>query len=269
MIRRVARVLLFLAAFALAATASDFRFVVLGDRTGGAVPGVFEEAWREIGTVHPAFVITVGDVIEGGPGADARAQWKAVTKIWEPFRIPVFFTPGNHDYWDEASREVWRRETGRDTHYSLDWEGAHFTVLDNSRSGQLDAGQLRYLEEDLAAHRDASPKFVLFHEPFWLVFLKLGSGEFPLHELARRYHVDYVVSGHGHQFVSLARDGVRYIEIGSSGGRMAEAGGFDQGWFYQFGLVEVRGGRAAFEVHELGAPFGRGRVVKIATPRAP
>jgi len=45
---------------------NDFRFAVLGDRTGGAVPGVYERAWIEVAGLDPSFVINVGDSIEGG-----------------------------------------------------------------------------------------------------------------------------------------------------------------------------------------------------------
>ncbi|HVX65149.1 MAG TPA: metallophosphoesterase, partial [Bryobacteraceae bacterium] len=180
-----------------AAPAGDFRFAIVGDRTGEANAAVFEQIWREIGRLRPAFAINVGDTIQGGDDVRAEAEWREAARAWSRFAFPRYFTPGNHDIWNDLSRRLYERETGRPPSYSFDYEGAHFTVLDNSSGTELSAEQLDFLERDLAAHRDRDPKFVFFHKPFWLVFLKLGSGEFPLHRLARKYGVDAIVSGHG------------------------------------------------------------------------
>ena len=49
-----------------AAAAYGQRFVILGDRTGSVQPGVWEQVWRETAGEKPAFVVTVGDMIEQG-----------------------------------------------------------------------------------------------------------------------------------------------------------------------------------------------------------
>jgi predicted phosphodiesterase len=245
--------------------AGDFNFAILGDRTGGADPAAYAQVWREIDRLHPAFVINVGDVIEGGNDATAAAEWRSVRKVWERYRYPLFFTPGNHDIWSDASRRIYETETGRPPFYSFEYEATHFTVLDNSSAPTLSADQMRFLESDLEAHRERAPKFVFFHQPFWIPLLTLGSGEFPLHRLARKYGVDAVISGHGHQLVTLERDGIRYIEVGSSGARPAAvppgSDAFARGSFYQYMWVEVAGRTARFTVRELGEPFGRGRSI--------
>ena len=43
---------------------SGFRFVVVGDLTGGEQAGVFDRAIQRINDLAPDFVITVGDVVE-------------------------------------------------------------------------------------------------------------------------------------------------------------------------------------------------------------
>lgn len=74
-----ATVALLLTAFAAAAILgalgeprNDFRFSILGDRTGGARPGVYEQAGREIDQLQPDFVMHVGDLIEGGEDIRVR-----------------------------------------------------------------------------------------------------------------------------------------------------------------------------------------------------
>src|SRR5690349_8711007 len=112
-----------------AATAADapFRFAVLGDRTGEARAGVYEQVWEEIAAEHPAFVVTVGDVIEGLHDAALETQWREVERIHRGYRqIPLHLTPGNHDIWSAASERAFREHAGRAPHYSFDYAQAHF-----------------------------------------------------------------------------------------------------------------------------------------------
>src|ERR1051325_11813182 len=119
----------------LCAAAHGQRFVILGDRTGSTQPGVYEQTGRETAASKPAFVITVGDMIEGLVDRNARDEWEDAQRILKPYsRIPLYLTPGNHDIWSDASEQLFRKYAGRAPHYSFDHGPAHFTVLDNSRS---------------------------------------------------------------------------------------------------------------------------------------
>src|SRR6202030_724177 len=75
-------------------TNNDFRFSILGDRTGDAEPQIYESVWRDVGVLHPDFVINVGDSIQGGNDATAEAEWRARPPVWDPSQLPQFFTPG-------------------------------------------------------------------------------------------------------------------------------------------------------------------------------
>jgi predicted phosphodiesterase len=254
-------VLLILAVFARAQApgpANDFRFSIVGDRTGSAVPGVYEQVWREIDRLHPAFVINVGDTIQGTDDETVESQWRTIGALLAPYRqYPFYYVAGNHDIWSAFSRKVFERETGRRATYSFNRQDAHFVVLDNSGSLDLGFSQLQFLEADLKANRQRRPKFVFFHQSFWLIFLKFQSREFPLHRLAREYGVDYVITGHAHFFARMVRDGIVYMQMGSSGAKIVPD--FAQGVFYQHASVEVRGAGARIRIKELDAPFGRGR----------
>ena len=248
--------------FAAHAYAASFHFAIIGDRTGRAVPGVYEEAWREAAASHPDFALTVGDAIEGGDDTAARAEWEGVKPAWMR-KAPVYHTPGNHDIWSQASEAVYVRETGCRPSYSFDFRGAHFVVLDNSRTENLSSAQLQFLESDLKNSRATGPILVFFHRPFWLVPLKLRAADFALQRIAKKYGICCVISGHGHQLQSAMQDGVLYLEIGSSGASLSGAGragiGYDEGWFYQYAEVTVEGRSVAFEVRELIQPYGEGR----------
>jgi 3',5'-cyclic AMP phosphodiesterase CpdA len=245
---------------------NDFRFSILGDRTGAATPQVYERVWREVDLLHPDFVINVGDVIQGQDDERAESEWWEVERLWTRYPYPRYFTPGNHDIWSRGSQQLYEKATGRPPSYSFSYQEAHFTVLDTSRTRSLSDQQLKFLEEDLQRNQRSTPKFVFLHHPEWIAFLKLGSGEFPLHRLARKYGVNYVFSGHGHQFIRLARDGISYLEVGSSGAGIGLRAGSDeafaQGRFYHHLWVTVKGPKVYVTVKEIDAPYGKGRMFR-------
>jgi hypothetical protein len=261
---------LFLAAlhvWAAAAQTDSFRFVLLGDRTGEAQAGVWEQVWRETAAQKPAFVLTVGDTIEGGDDATAGEQWLQIEESLRPYRaIPLYITPGNHDVWAQSpkSEQLFRKYSGHELHYSFDHGNAHFVVLDTSRSDALPAEEMEFLEHDLAAHEKAAVKFVVFHRPTWILNAALGNPDFPLHKLAKKYGVQYMIAGHVHQLIHAEMEGVTYLSMLSAGGHLRLSKAYQQGWFFGYVVVEVRAHDAVFEIHELKPPHGEGRVSTLA-----
>lgn len=250
---------------AYTSTPPEIRFAILGDRTGEAVPGVYEEAWRETNLDHPEFVITVGDTIQGGDDLTINAEWRQVMRLLIPYQqYRIFFTPGNHDIWSTASERAFEKYTRHPPHYSFDYGQAHFTVLDNSRSDVMPAGELTYLEKDLQLHSKQPVKFIFSHRPSWILHVVLGDSNFALHKLARRYGVKYVIAGHLHQMLHFELDGITYLSMASAGGHLRDDRAYDKGWFFAHTLVTVRGDAAQFEIKELSAPFGKSRVTTAA-----
>jgi Icc protein len=250
---------------AYTSTPPETRFALLGDRTGEAVPGVYEEAWRETDLDHPSFAITVGDSIQGGNDQTAKTEWQQVMRTLLLYQQhPIFFTPGNHDIWSDASARAFEKFTKHPTHYSFDYQQAHFTVLDNSRSDDLSAAELAFLEKDLQLHATQPMKFIFSHRPSWILHVVLGDSSFPLHQLAKRYGVKYVVAGHLHQMLHFELDGITYLSMASAGGHLREDKAYGKGWFFAHTLVTVKGQTAHFEIKELGPPFGKARVTTPA-----
>jgi 3',5'-cyclic AMP phosphodiesterase CpdA len=269
---------------------NDFRFIILGDRTGDAQPGVYERVWEEIGAshpgealhpgdasrpgdaLHPDFVINVGDTIQGYNDATAAHQWRVLRPLWDRYRYPIYFTPGNHDIWSPASRVIYEQQTKHAAFYGFNYQNAHFTVLDNSETGDLSLTlsdqQMQFLARDLAENQARDPKFVFFHKPFWLIPVKFQSSQFPFHQLIRKYGVRYVVSGHGHQYVRAVQDGIVYLEAPSSGGKL-KGQGFEQGWFFGHVLVTVKGSNVDMTIQEIGKPFGQGRSIQAKNSSVP
>ena len=253
-----------LALVAAPATAQTFHFVVLGDRTGEAQPGVYEEAWKEAAAEAPAFVVTAGDTIEGLDDAAAESQWRAIEQMLKPYRrIPFYPAPGNHDIWSPVSERLFRQQTSHDPHYGFDYQQAHFTILDNSRNEQFSPAELAFLEKDLAAHADQAVKFVVSHRPSWLIEAAVRNPNFALHQLARKYGVQTVIAGHVHEMLQVNLDGIRYISMPSAGGHLRGTDKYEDGWFFGYALVEVTGRQVKVQIKELKPPYGQGRVTSL------
>jgi len=242
----------------------SLRFAILGDRTGEAEPGVYEQVWKELAAEGPAFIVSVGDTIEGMNDASAEAEWRQVGQIFSSFRrYPLYLAAGNHDTWSSASQRLFQQYAAHTPHYSFDYGQAHFTILDNSRSEKLAAQELVFLEADLTAHAKQPLKIVISHRPSWIIDVALQNPNFALHQLARRYGVQYVVAGHVHQMLRLELEGVTYVSMVSSGGHLRLSGVYEDGWFFGHALVEVHGKSIDFQIREAGPPRGESRITKL------
>jgi len=108
------------------------RFAVIGDRTGFAIPGIFEQAMKQVGWLHPDFIIGVGDLIEGysEDRAVLSAEWDEVESMVKLAGRPFVYVPGNHDLGNDVMVDVWRERHGAE-YYAFAYKGALFIVLDS------------------------------------------------------------------------------------------------------------------------------------------
>ena len=77
----------------------EFHLAVLPDRTGGERKGVFAKAMDTLNLLRPAFVMSVGDLIECGGKPNAREQWAELQAYVSKLDMPFFYVAGNHDIW--------------------------------------------------------------------------------------------------------------------------------------------------------------------------
>jgi 3',5'-cyclic-AMP phosphodiesterase len=253
-------VLAFVWCGAAAPEPSSFRFIIIGDRTGEATPGVYDEVWKELTAEKPAFIVSVGDTIEGDRDSAAEAQWQEMQDLllrWKQF--PLYLAPGNHDVWSAESARLFTKYSGHPLHYSFDYGQAHFTILDNSRSEGISPDELAFLDGDLQEHEKQSLKVIVSHRPSWIVNAIVGNPDFDLQRIAKKHGVRYVIAGHVHEMLHADLDGVTYVSMPSAGGHLRGERKYEEGSFYGYTAVDVSGGTALFRIQELNGAFGAGR----------
>lgn len=108
----------------------DFQFALVGDRTGLARPGVFENAITRLNLLQPEFVINVGDMIEGysNDNEQLKLEWDEQDARLSKLEMPFFRVVGNHDMGSNVMRTFWNDRYGAD-HYSFVYKNVLFIVL--------------------------------------------------------------------------------------------------------------------------------------------
>src|SRR3954467_10373219 len=82
---------------------ADFQFAIVSDRTGGHRAQVFSRAVEKLNLLQPEFVLSVGDLIEGGSKDEKKldAEWQEFDGYIARLQMPFFYVPGNHDHGSE------------------------------------------------------------------------------------------------------------------------------------------------------------------------
>lgn len=237
----------------------SFHFAVLGDRTGGAVPGVYEKAVAEVNRLNPDIILTVGDFIEGynSDSNVTNKQWDEYLGLLKDLKARVYFTPGNHDIWDKTSDINYRNRIGK-PYYSFDFKNTHFVILDLSLSEKFEdipKGQIDWLISDLEKNKDKENIYVFFHKPFWFQYMRDEKPD-SLHQLFKKYGVDAVFTGHFHNYFAGEKDGITYTSMGASGATLSLESK-DLGHFHQFLWCTVKGDKLDIAVIGLGDIFDK------------
>jgi hypothetical protein len=213
----------------------DFRFVVVSDRTGEHRPGVFRDAMPKINLLQPAFVVSVGDLIEGytEERAELAKQWDEIDDYVGRLRMPFFYAAGNHDMSNRVMADVWRERYGP-TYYHFRYKDVLFLVLNSELFGMVHKPkeslpssetleeQLAFTRQVLAENRDVRWTLVLVHQPLW--------DKPEIH--ARWLEVEQmlgdrpytVFAGHFHKYKKHVRGDRSFITLATTGGGSALRG---------------------------------------------
>ncbi len=226
-----------------------FTFAVVSDRTSAHRAGVFERAVDALNLLSPAFVVSVGDLIEGDTQdvAELDAMWSEFEAIIARLRMPFFRVAGNHDYSNPVMARDWVRRFGP-SYYSFVYEDVLFLALNSElfssyanpghavEGGEPQDAQMRFIERVLAKHRDARWTVVLLHQPFWDTPGEHADWDRVEAWLGDRPYT--VLAGHFHRYTHQIRHGREYITLGTTGGG-SQLRGIDRGEFDHVMLMTI------------------------------
>jgi serine/threonine-protein phosphatase CPPED1 len=228
----------------------QFRFAIVADRTGGHRPGIFESAVEKLNMLQPEFVMSVGDLIEGGTTDPAvwKAEWAEFEGMVDKLDMPFFYCPGNHDISNLPMSAEWKRKFGRD-YYSFRYRDVFFLVLNTEDPPgkeppyQIGTAQQRWAIEQLNNHRDARWTFLFLHKPTWTYTEKEQDpaklGWLSIEDVleGRSYTV---FAGHKHRYAKFQRRGMNYYMLATTGGSTKLEEGLENGRFDHFVWVTMK-----------------------------
>ena len=241
--KRISYLIICAAALLLAASCApkseSFRFIQISDPQIGFNPGDekatidwFSHTIDRIEELAPDFVICTGDMTHNM--FDNNWQIAAFDSLLArmPESIPVYFTPGNHDYrtkeWP-GSRDFYAEHYGEST-FCFMHKGSLFIGFDSNliKEGLADqeAEQFGWLQTQLRELGPGADHIFVFHhcpvvstsvdeedtysnfpEPYRSKYLKLFADN----------GVTAVFTGHCHRTAELEVDGVSLVNCGASG----------------------------------------------------
>jgi len=147
--------------------------------------------FRKIAAAKPEFAVMGGDHVYDALGVGAARA----TMVYDLYRrteqllgMPVHHTIGNHDVFgvltksgvapsDPAYGKKMFQDRMGQTFYAFDYKGCHFVVLDSIQptgdrlwEARVDAGQLRWLRDDLHGLPSGTPVVAVIHCPLVTAF---------------------------------------------------------------------------------------------------
>ncbi len=249
--------LIALTLFLSAGFSQSFRFAVFGDnRPFNNVddqPEIFKEVVQNIETIHPAFVVGVGDFIYGY-GANAqrtKEEYEEFLNVIKAFTIPFYPVVGNHEVAGVGGQRDYIELLKKPLYYSFDYSNNHFVILDTNvdfPNGSFTQQQFEWLKSDLAHATSAQNVFFFMHKPLvekgnktaWRDKKMAKDVKIFIEKFNSKYHnVRVIFQGHEHFFWQKRENGIDYVITGGSGAPLD--GDPTNGGFYHFLLVNVDG----------------------------
>ena len=238
------------------ATEADFTFAIISDLNGGERPGVYRQAVTQLNRLDPTFVLSVGDLIDGGTedSLQLKKEWESFDARTRELKMPFFYLGGNHDLTNVAMRDFWKNRFGP-RYYHFRYKDVLFLMMDSEDYTEQRMMEIyhardtaiRILDGDLEGDYQES---TYYHMPerrvgnlgaeqasyfqrvleenqdvrwtFVLMhkplWMREGPGNLePLEEALRGR--DYtVINGHFHTYSHRKRNGMDYLILGTTGG---------------------------------------------------
>ena len=222
---------------------ADLQLAVVGDRTGLRRAGVFRHAMTRINLLQPAFVMSVGDLVDGYTEDPVKLDEERLefSQIVGSLDMPFFYTAGNHDIYNELSEDHWESRLGR-SYYHFIYHDVLFIVLNSedppTRSGHIGKEQLAYVKQLLTKHSDPRWTFMFLHKPLWRYGAESNWSDME-EILGDRSRVTFF-AGHHHSCAKTARNGRTFYRLATTGGG-SELTGPEDGCFDHVMWVTMAG----------------------------
>ncbi|MFN8308795.1 MAG: metallophosphoesterase [Chitinophagales bacterium] len=150
----------------------------------------------------------------------------------------IYTAIGNHDVitnntnYTDAFHLLHNNPAGSEKYYSFTWGNAKFITIDGNGDYTQGTAQYTWLEQELKCN-DRQWTFVFFHQPPWTngwdisynipftpFYHYQGNADMrtSIVPLFEKYHVDFVINGHTHNYERGIYNGVRYFITGGAGG---------------------------------------------------
>lgn len=203
--------------------ADIFHFLVVSDRTGGHRARIFSQAVEQINLLQPAFVVSVGDLIEGytKDGVKLGDEWKEFQSFVCKLQMPFFYVAGNHDVANEFQEKQWQERFGR-RYYHFVHRNVLFLMLctddpATAKDGNISKEQVAYVQRALRENEGVRWTIVALHKPLWSQGNLDKNGWLEVEKaLAGRPYT--VFAGHVHRYQKFVRQGMNYYQLATTGG---------------------------------------------------
>lgn len=194
------------------------QFAIISDINGGNIPGVFSDAKNKLNQLQPAFVLSVGDLIDGytTDSVMAKKEWNQFNSMVDSLEMPFFYVSGNHDVSNAFLKKQWTNRFGR-TYYDFVYKNTLFLVLDteDGNSDGIGQKQIEYIKNAISEHKDVRWTFIFMHRPLWVYGNEQGYEQIGAALKGRDYTL---FSGHHHNYMSGVRNGQKHYVLATTGG---------------------------------------------------
>ncbi len=110
----------------------QFTFAIIGDLNSGERAGVLEVAVEQINLLRPEFILSIGDLVEGGTEdtTQLKKEYDHFDARISKAKAPFFHVGGNHDLTNPVMRTYWEHRYGR-RYYHFVYQNVLFLMLDS------------------------------------------------------------------------------------------------------------------------------------------
>lgn len=214
----------------------EFQFAIVSDRTGGHRAKIFSRAVEYLNLLQPAFVVSVGDLIEGYTEKleELQKEWQEFDSFVKRLQMPFFYVPGNHDYSNPVMERLWKEKFAK-PYYHFVYQDVLFLMVNSddppkTSEGHISKEQIDHFRRVLEANPRVRWTLIFLHRPLWASSKVEETGWLEFEKLLsdRPYTV---FAGHVHRYRRFVRNGRIYYQLATTGGvsklRGPEYGEFD------------------------------------------